>query len=66
MLGCYAADVAAAQLRLGVMHENGIGMRVNYKVQQHEVAVSLHPQDLWPITVLHIQGKAVIQYEGGF
>ncbi len=27
-----AAGVAAAQLRLGVMYENGIGMRVNYKV----------------------------------
>ncbi len=31
---CCAADVAAAQLRLGVMYENGIGMRVNYKVGQ--------------------------------
>lgn len=29
---CCAADVAAAQLRLGVMYENGIGIRVNYKV----------------------------------
>jgi len=31
---CFAADVAAAQLRLGVMYENGIGMRVNHMVGQ--------------------------------
>ena len=27
-----AADVAAAHLRLGFMYENGIGMRVSFKV----------------------------------
>ena len=38
-----AADVAAAQLRLGVMYENGIGMRVNYKVSQKLLFVAALP-----------------------
>ena len=30
-----AADVAAAQLRLGVMYEQGLGVKLDYKVQRH-------------------------------
>ena len=31
-LSLFAAGVPAAQLRLGVMYENGIGVKTNFKV----------------------------------
>ena len=40
--GCDAAGVAAAQLRLGVMYEHGLGVKIDYKVNSDSLGTSFH------------------------
>lgn len=51
-----AANAAAAQLRLGVMYEHGLGVKLDYQVQ---TALDLHRRSTMSLTFPKTAGNTV-------